>query len=165
MTIRSAPWFAAAALAVLAIPAQAQEVYDPGLPPPLPEVTEPAEGVDALDDGYEVYEEDLGVDDGSYTDEAVLAARPTVAAFAYTPEQRAAWLVQCRAVYSQSPSPFDTCGDYLDRYEQTYLSYVEAARPNPADCEDVVEEIVEEVPPPRARARRPDKRIKLQRID
>ena len=45
--------------------------------------------------------------------------------FAYSPEQRATWLDQCRAVYPQACDP---CATYLTRYEQAYFGQLSRAR-------------------------------------
>ncbi len=82
MTLRSASLLTAIALAALAAPAFAQDAYDPGPPPPLPE----------LDDWEEPYPA------------AVPQGRPGEwSGYAQPidyPTQRAQWLEQCRASYT-----------------------------------------------------------------
>ncbi len=100
MTIRSASLLAAVALAAMAAPAFAQDGYDPGPPPPLPtweeEWEEHAEGdyaedEDAWEDHGDLY--------GDRVDHPGMPAHRSGPAMGYPPEQRAAWLEQCRATY------------------------------------------------------------------
>jgi hypothetical protein len=88
MTLRFASLLATAALATLAAPALAQDGYDPGPPPPLP----------AWDEELDEYPDDGYLDDDAWEDRGPpLHAAPQ--ATGYPPEQRAAWLEQCRASY------------------------------------------------------------------
>lgn len=167
------------ALTVAAMPALAQEdVFDPGLPPPLPELDE---AIEAADDAVDVVEaaEDAAQDtvdaigeeppyepgfeaplDPDYEQSNEIA--PTMhPALGYSYEQRDGWLEQCRAVYGYVP--VDTCGNYLASYERTYVAYVDTPRPQARDCSEVVEEVIEE-PAPAPRARQPDKRIRLRPV-
>ena len=108
---------AAAALGA-SFPASAQETYDPGPPPPLPELGDhevPAEPTLPLEERTE-----QGVEAVSYPEEQY--GTLISPALAYSVAQRDAWLAQCRQVYSGSPP--ETCGDDLARYERTYLDYL-----------------------------------------
>lgn len=87
MTLRFASLLSAAALAAMAAPVLAQDSYDPGPPPPLPAWDE--ERDEYPDDEY-LDEEEAWEDHGS---------GPAPHAMGYPPEQRAAWLEQCRARY------------------------------------------------------------------
>ena len=91
MTFRSASLFAAAALAGLTAPALAQD-YDPGEPPPLPtweDQTEQAPSYASEDQDPRWLE----------PREQPIAPYGEGPAMGYSPEQRAAWLDQCRAAY------------------------------------------------------------------
>jgi hypothetical protein len=104
MTIRSACLFAAAALGAVAAPALAQDGrYDPGPPPPLPEVG-------AWEDEWvedEAYEQEDSSWEHRETHSDGHDARPGEwrhppehgEAWAYPAEQRTQWLEQCRATY------------------------------------------------------------------
>jgi len=113
MTIRSASWLAAAALAAATAPAHAQDGrYHPGPPPPLPEVDAwDEEWEHSADEAYDVEEsrwEDEPHGDGYAGEPGEWRGRPMPAhdahrgpAFGYPPEQRAQWLAQCRASYDE----------------------------------------------------------------
>jgi hypothetical protein len=99
MTVRPTMLLAAALLAGSAAPALAQEAYDPGEPPPLPELSDhewnewEAEGVYEGDDyGYsEEYASDYPPPYPGPQHE--YGSQP----MGYSPMQRAAWLDECRA--------------------------------------------------------------------
>ncbi|HYC82629.1 MAG TPA: hypothetical protein VEB68_07715 [Croceibacterium sp.] len=94
MTIRSASLLAAALLAGNAVPALAQ--HDPGAPPPLP-------GPEWQHDGWQDDEPygDPDAHPGEWREAAPPAGHYPAAAprMGYSPEQRAAWLDDCRRVY------------------------------------------------------------------
>jgi hypothetical protein len=102
MTLRSAALLAVAALAVSGAPALAQAGYDPGPPPPLPEIHDEQweeEWDEQTDDGY--YDADPDWIERERHSNAH-DARPGEwrgHPDAGYPEQRAAWLRQCRAYY------------------------------------------------------------------
>jgi len=105
MTLRFASLLAAAGLATLAAPAHAQDGYDPGPPPPLPAWDESAwdEAEEYPDDEYRDGEEAWGEEE-AWDEEEVWEERgvhhgPPPRAVGYPPEQRAAWLEECRARY------------------------------------------------------------------
>jgi hypothetical protein len=164
MAVRVAlPVIAAVAVAI-ASPVLAQDRYDPGLPPPLPELVE-----DELD--HEI--DDVREDYSNYAESGAGYDAPADLApvgwsdprFGYSEDQRTAWYAQCRAAYGITASAFDTCGDHLVRYEQAYVAYLDTMNPPDCCCEEDVEVIVEEVadePAPVPRQRQPDKRIKLE---
>lgn len=91
MTLRFASLLAAAAMAVLAAPALAQDSYDPGPPPPLP----------AWDEELDEYPDDeyLGKEEDDAWEEQAAHHGPPPHAMGYPPDQRAAWLEDCRARY------------------------------------------------------------------
>jgi hypothetical protein len=88
MTLRFASLLAAAGLAALAAPALAQDGYDPGPPPPLP----------AWDEAEE-YPDDEYLDEEDAWEERSVHHGPAPHAAGYPPEQRSAWLEECRARY------------------------------------------------------------------
>ena len=96
MTIRSASWLAAAALAATAVPALAQDGYQPGPPPPLPPPGAWEEEWTGSDDGYP--------DEDARWEEQGLAQGAPPQQLGYSPEQRAQWLEQCRATYYRDGS-------------------------------------------------------------
>ena len=105
MTIRSASWLAAAALAATAVPALAQDGrYHPG-PPPLPEEGAwEEEWEEDLDEAYEDEDPRWEEQRGSHGD--AHGAGPGewrghggAQQMGYSPEQRDQWLAQCRATY------------------------------------------------------------------
>jgi hypothetical protein len=89
MTLRFASLLAAGVLAALAAPVLAQDSYDPGPPPPLPAWDEELE--EYPDEEYRD-EEDTWVEQSGHHG-------PPPHAMGYPPEQRAAWLEECRARY------------------------------------------------------------------
>lgn len=91
MTLRFASLLAAAGLAALAAPALAQDGYDPGPPPPLPAWDE---AEDYPDEEY-LDEDDAWEEEGGHH-------FPPPHAMGYPPEQRAAWLEECRARYHET---------------------------------------------------------------
>ena len=97
MTIRSASLLAAAALTAASAPAFAQDgPYDPGLPPPLPAWEEEE---DYLDDEYVEQDDGDREDHHGHSDRPGMHPHRPTHAMGYPPEQRAAWLEQCRATY------------------------------------------------------------------
>ena len=104
-------------------PVRGQAAYDPGPPPPLPPlVDEPLTERPATAPEDRI---DQQAPVPGYSSQ--VAAAPISPLLGYSIEQRTAWLEQCRNVYGASPRA-DICGDYLTRYEQAYLDYLEAAR-------------------------------------
>lgn len=104
MTIRSASFLAAAALAALSAPAIAQDDYHPGPPPPLPDFDA---GWDAT---WEEYPEEIyrSEDEVRYANQGLHQEpelrwrderRPTLG---YSDEQRSRWIAQCRAAYDEA---------------------------------------------------------------
>ena len=107
MTIRSACLLAAAALAVTAAPALAQDDYDPGPPPPLPEIGAWEEDWDdypedeAYEESWEERERHSDAHDarpGEWRGHPMPAHGPGYATV-YPPDVRAQWLEDCRASY------------------------------------------------------------------
>jgi len=88
MTLRSASLLATAAMAAMAAPALAQDGYDPGPPPPLP----------AWEEEEEYPDEEYVDEDGAWEQRSGHHGAPPHA-MGYPPEQRAAWLEECRARY------------------------------------------------------------------
>lgn len=99
-------------LAATAGPAQAQS-YDPGPPPPLPDLS---------DDAWDRGDYDAGEADEWFSDPVAppVSAQPMV----FAPEHRAAWLEQCRALYDERGEivgdRLAECETYLSRFEQAY---------------------------------------------
>lgn len=135
MTFRSATFLAAAALASLSAPAAAQNTpYDPGPPPPLPNLYEddPVWDEDREDDrdaGVPI--QAPAVQPPPYTASAQTQYAMNRPAMGYTPAQRAEWLAQCRINYDaasgqRSRAGFDACEDYLLRYERSFQGYSSA---------------------------------------
>jgi hypothetical protein len=89
MTLRFASLLTAVALATMAAPAFAQDGYDPGPPPPLP----------AWDEALEEYPDDEYLDDEDAWEHRGPPPYGAPHAMGYPPEQRAAWLEECRARY------------------------------------------------------------------
>jgi hypothetical protein len=116
MTLRCASLLAAAALAATAAPALAQDSYDPGPPPPLPAWE------DEVDDYREEIEEEWEEDPWEKDD---IHHRPPPHAMGYPPDQRAAWLEDCRARYEGASGghPTDECEAWLLRYEHGYRGH------------------------------------------
>lgn len=128
MTIRATA-LTAAMLMALSSPALAQGVYDPGEPPPLPELPRHYEDVD--DGGPWIDDRDLDAPYGAYpgapVDEyeaggwerrdpprhAPGYARPV----GYSASERAAWIDECRARLASAPA---YCESYLLEYERAY---------------------------------------------
>ncbi len=112
MTTHRLPLLAAVLLAGSAVPALAQERYDPGEPPPLPALPE-----------HDWHDWDADPQ-GPYPDEpgergVSIAPAPGVAG----PDPRAAWLDQCRD--RMSPGWRDgpvSCESYLLGYERAYAA-------------------------------------------
>src|SRR5687767_9626663 len=109
MTFRFSSLLAADAMAALAAPAVAQDGYDPGPPPPLPAWDEELE--DDLDEEYLDEEE-------AWEEHAPPHAE------GHPPEQRAAWLGECRARYDEANGAYaDECEAYLLHHERSYRGH------------------------------------------
>jgi hypothetical protein len=89
MTLRFASLLATVAVATMAAPALAQDGYDPGPPPPLP----------AWDEELDEYPDGEYLDDEDAWEHRGPPPHGAPHAMGYPPEQRAAWLDECRARY------------------------------------------------------------------
>ena len=117
MIVRCAPLLAAA-LAALATPALAQDNSGEAPPEPEPAAIEP---------------EPLGEPAGIA---AAPQAQPTPVVSPFSPEQRNAWLTQCRMIFLQrgarlagAPGQPDACETQLLDYERTYVAPANGAPP------------------------------------
>lgn len=134
MTNPPAALVIAALLAVAPATALAQAPYDPGDPPPLPELSESEWRSWDYEPVLEQPQPDQpGVwDDYSPRPEPLPApspARPTP----YASDQRSAWLDECRAQSgADDRGPIDRCEAYLGDYERAYASAAPTRAHGPA---------------------------------